>query len=68
VKTPDTKSQNDSTTGLKRLGGEAAEGSDKIPADIGSTATAKINSEQSQLEPDPVGMAGGFKGGRQFQG
>jgi hypothetical protein len=63
----DKKSQNDETSGLKRLGGEAAEGSTRVPADLGSTTTDKVNRDQATPEPDPVALAGGGIGeGRQF--
>jgi hypothetical protein len=65
---PEIHSQNDETTGLKRLGGDASDTANRVPSDVGRTATDKINREQSQLRPDPKGMAGGFEGGRQFKG
>jgi hypothetical protein len=58
LKKPDTQSQNDETSGLKRLGGEASDASNRIPADLGSMATDKINREQATPDPDPVALAG----------
>jgi hypothetical protein len=67
VKKPDINSQNDSTSGLKRLGGDASDAANRVPADLGSRTIDKINQEQSTLDPDPVTLAGGGMGeGRQF--
>jgi hypothetical protein len=58
--------QNDDVGGLKRLGGAASETADRIPSDIGSAATEKINRELEKLNPNPVKAVGGDSGGRQF--
>ena len=59
MKKPEIYSQNDAISGLKRLGGDASDAADRVPADLGSRVIARINQEQSQLEPDPVTLAGG---------
>jgi hypothetical protein len=64
---PNMPAQNEDASGLKRIGGDASDTANKVPADLGSKVTETINRAQSTLDPDPVALAGGGVGeGRQF--